>query len=97
MAKVDSTNQTMSKKQERLYIQQLGEIYEDELKVRAWLNRSTLSLQAKSDLSTFLNMRRDDTKEKLQIMANKRGISYEELRKAITDGTAEKLVEEDSE
>jgi hypothetical protein len=30
-------------------------------------------------------------------MANKRGISYEELRKAITDGTAEKLVEEDSE
>lgn len=93
MAKVESANQTMSKKQERLYIQQLGEIYEDELKIRAWLNRSTLSLQAKSDLSSFLNMRRDDTKDKLQVMADKRGVSYEELRQAIVDGNIDKLGE----
>jgi hypothetical protein len=96
MSKVDSVSSSMNKKQERLYIQQLGEYYEDELKVRAWLNRSTTSLQAKSDLSSFLNMRREDTKEKLQIMADKKGVSYEDLRKAIVEGKVDKLADDDN-
>jgi len=70
---------------ERFQIQ-LGEYYADLLKLDAWVNGRTKSLQAGNLLGAKIQERESKILERIAYLAEKRGISPEELRKQILSG-----------
>jgi len=72
---------------ERFQIQ-LGEYYADLLKLDAWVNGRTKSLQAGNLLGAKIQERESKILERIAYLAEKRGISPEELRKQILNGVA---------
>lgn len=79
----------MAKKVERLYVSPMGELYMDALKIEAWLKNRTLSNEANSLLCAAL-MKRDDYRNRaLAELAQKRGISVEQLKAQILTDKAE--------
>jgi ribosome assembly protein YihI (activator of Der GTPase) len=72
---------------ERFQIQ-LGEYYADLLKLDAWVNGRTKSLQAGNLLGAKIQERESKILERIAYLAEKRGISPEELRKQVLNGVA---------
>jgi len=79
----------------RFHIQPLGELYHDALTIEAWLKGRTLAAEGNSLLCSTL-MRRQDYRDKaLEELAEKRGITPEQLKRQILTGEAIALTAED--
>lgn len=63
----------------RLSIPSLGEWYYDLLKIDAWVNGRSMATQATSLLCAKLFQREEKIKERVEYLAQKRGISEQEL------------------
>ncbi|MHC5725561.1 MAG: hypothetical protein ACYTXY_15765 [Nostoc sp.] len=87
----------MPKKDERLAIPALGEYYNDVLTVDAWVNGRTKVVQAQSLLCAKLQERDKLIKERVEYLAKKRGITFDEMWEQILNGTAQKIVPGESE
>ena len=75
----------MVERPERIQVQ-LGEYYADLLKLDAWINGRTKSLQAGSLLGGKMQERESKIFERLAYLAEKRGIGVKELREQILNG-----------
>ena len=75
----------MADRPERFQIQ-LGEYYADLLKLDAWINGRTKSLQAGSLLGAKMQEREAKIFERIRYLAEKRGITFEDLRDQILNG-----------
>lgn len=82
----------MPRKDERLAIPALGEYYNDVLTVDAWVNGRTKVAQAQSLLCARLQERDKLIRERVEYLAKKRGISFDEMWADILNGTAQKIV-----
>ncbi|MFN6495810.1 MAG: hypothetical protein RMX65_002030 [Nostoc sp. DedQUE01] len=82
----------MPKKDERLAIPALGEYYNDLLTVDAWVNGRTKVVQGQSLLCAKLQERDKLIKERVEYLAKKRGITFDEMWEQILNGTAQKIV-----
>ncbi|MDZ8104699.1 MAG: hypothetical protein RM338_03625 [Nostoc sp. DedQUE12a] len=87
----------MPRKDERLAIPALGEYHNDLLHVDAWINARTKVVQAQSLLCAKLQERDKLIKERVEYLAKKRGISFDEMWEQILNGTAQKIVPGESE
>lgn len=72
-------------KPKRIYIQ-LGEYYDDLLKLDSWINDRAVGNQAGSLICAKLQERESRIKERIKYLADKRGCSSEELIKQILNG-----------
>jgi hypothetical protein len=68
---------------------QLGEYYQDMLTLDAFIAGRTPSAQAGSLLGAKLQEREPKIKERLQYLANKRGVTVEELTASILNGSTD--------
>lgn len=82
----------MPRKDERLAIPALGEYYNDLLTVDAWVNSRTKVVQAQSLLCAKLQERDKLIKERVEYLAKKRGITFDQMWAEILNGTAQKIV-----
>lgn len=80
---------------ERMRIRGLGEYYEDLLKLDAQINDRSAAEQATSLLCAKLQEREPKIVERLQYLADKRGISVSEIRTQILKGKYQKIKPED--
>jgi len=87
----------MPRKDERLAIPALGEYYNDLLTVDSWVNGRTKVVQAQSLLCAKLQERDKLIKERVEYLAKKRGITFDEMWEQILNGTAQKIVPGESE
>lgn len=78
-------------RKERFSIAAIGEYYRDILEVDAWVNARTASTQATSLLCAKLQEREPRVRERVAYLAQKRGISTDEMWNQILKGTAVKL------
>ena len=78
-------------RRERFSISPLGEYYRDLLEVDSWINARTASTQANSLLCAKLQERESRMKERVAYLAQKRGISPDEMWIQILKGEAEDL------
>jgi hypothetical protein len=81
----------MPKKDERLAVPALGEYYNDLLHVDSWVNGRTKVVQAQSLLCAKLQERDKLIKERVEYLAKKRGITFDQMWEQILNGTAQKL------
>ncbi|NWF61735.1 MAG: hypothetical protein HXY43_21380 [Fischerella sp.] len=82
----------MPRKDERLAIPGLGEYYNDVLTVDAWVNGRTKVSQAQSLLCAKLQERDKLIKERVEYLAKKRGITFDQMWAEILNGTAQKMI-----
>ncbi|BBD63505.1 hypothetical protein NIES2109_63800 (plasmid) [Nostoc sp. HK-01] len=82
----------MPRKDERLAIPALGEYYNDLLTVDSWVNGRTKVAQAQSLLCAKLQERDKLIRERVEYLAKKRGITFDEMWSEILNGTAQKIV-----
>ncbi|WP_392530206.1 hypothetical protein [Nostoc sp. C117] len=87
----------MPRKDERLAIPGLGEYYNDVLTVDAWVNGRTKVVQAQSLLCAKLQERDKLIKERVEYLAKKRGITFDQMWEQILNGTAQKIAPGESE
>lgn len=80
---------------DRLRIQNVGEFYNDALKIEAWLKDRTVAAEANSLLCSALMRRNDIRKAMVSELARKRGISYEAMWDSILLEVAEQLTTEE--
>lgn len=85
----------MPRKDDRLNIAPLGEWYEDLLTADSTINSRSVAIQASSLLCAKLQEREPKIKERIQYLANKRGISFEECWKLAVTGKLEKITPEE--
>ncbi len=78
------------RKDGRLTVAPLGEFYEDLLKIDSWINARTIASQANSLLCAKLMQRQVEIRDRVNYLANKRGISADELWAQILNGEAQK-------
>ncbi|MBD3886538.1 hypothetical protein IFO70_33230 [Phormidium tenue FACHB-886] len=76
----------MPKKVDRMQIPALGEWYQDLLAADARINDRSEPTQASSLLAAKLQEREARIKERVQYLADKRGISYQEMWKQLVTG-----------
>ena len=74
---------------ERITTSQLSEYYTDLLKVDSWVVGKTKSVHATSLLCSKLHQREAQVKERLEYLAEKRGITGKELWNLILEGKAD--------
>ena len=86
----------MPRKDRRFNIPALGEWYNDLLTIDSWINGRTKGGQAQSLLCAKLQEREPRIKERLQYLAQKRGITVEEMIALILSGKAEPLLVEEN-
>lgn len=67
------------RREERLQIPALGEFYDDLLDIDAELSSRTRVQQAQSLLSEKLNERAPDIKKRIKYLADKRGVSSDQI------------------
>ncbi|MEH2245299.1 hypothetical protein [Nostoc sp.] len=82
----------MPRKDERLAIPALGEYYNDLLHVDASINGRTKVVQAQSLLCAKLQERDKLIKQRVEYLAKKRGITFDEMWAEILNNTAQKIV-----
>jgi len=82
-------------KNDRLTLPSLGEEYQDLLTVDAELNMRTPAQQAHSLLCARLQARRDDIKQRVEYLAKKRGIEFDEMWSQLLKGEAKKILPAD--
>ncbi len=85
----------MPRKDDRLNIAPLGEWYEDLLTADSVINARSVAVQASSLLCAKLQERESKIKERIQYLANKRNISFEECWKQAVTGKLEKITPEE--
>lgn len=68
-----------------------GEFYRDLLEIDSWVNGRTVGVQANSLLCSKLQEREARIRERIRYLAQKRGISVDELWVQILQGNAESL------
>lgn len=78
-------------KRERLFIGELGEYYNDLLTVDSAINNRTAPSQANALLCSKLQERESRVKERVQYLADKRGISFKEMWNQLLTGNYQKL------
>lgn len=81
----------MPRKDERLAIPALGEYYNDLLTVDSWVNGRTKVAQAQSLLCAKLQERDKLIRERVEYLAKKRGITFDEMWAEILNGSAQKI------
>lgn len=81
----------MPRKDERLAVPALGEYYNDLLHVDSWVNGRSKVVQAQSLLCAKLQERDKLIKERVDYLAKKRGITFDEMWEQILNGTAQKM------
>ncbi|MGB3693323.1 MAG: hypothetical protein WBG70_23815 [Spirulinaceae cyanobacterium] len=81
----------MAKKDERLSLPALGEYYDDLLVIDSWINNRTKATQGQSLLCAKLQERESRINDRIKYLAQKRGISANELWVQILKGDAQKL------
>jgi hypothetical protein len=81
----------------RFTVPDLGEWYTDLLAVDAWINNRSKAVQAQSLLCAKLQERETSIDKRLAYIAQKRGISPEELRTQIITGKAQQPSREEDE
>lgn len=79
----------------RFPIGPLGEHDDDWLRILAWLNNTSKSVQAASLISIQIKEKKPEIQEMLDYIAKKRGIPSDELIESILNGTAGSNGEED--
>ncbi|MBW4631732.1 MAG: hypothetical protein KME30_07455 [Iphinoe sp. HA4291-MV1] len=82
---------TNSKKDDRLALPALGEYYDDLLHVDAWVNNRSKVVQGQNLLCTELQEREAKIKERVEYLAKKRGISFDEMWLSILSGKAQRM------
>ncbi|WP_414754273.1 hypothetical protein [Anabaena sp. CCY 9910] len=87
----------MPRKDERLAIPSLGEYDNDLLTVDAWVSGRTKVVQAQSLLCSQLQERDTLIRQRVEYLAKKRGISFDEMWEQILNGTAQKITPGESE
>jgi hypothetical protein len=89
----------MAKKDERLSLPALGEYYDDLLIIDAWINNRTKATQGQSLLCAKLQERETRVRDRVTYLAQKRGVTPDELWLQILKGEAQRLspadIEED--
>lgn len=83
--------EAMPKKSDRLQIPPLGEWYQDLLRIDAVINDRSEPSQASALLCAKLQEREARIRERVQYLANKRGIPFDEMWDSILTGTYAKL------
>jgi hypothetical protein len=78
-------------KRERLFIGELGEYYNDLLTIDSLINSRTAPNQANSLLCAKLQERETKIRERVQYLADKRGISFKEMWDQLLTGSYQKL------
>ena len=71
----------------RMTLPPLGEHDDDWLRIMAWLNSSSKSTQAANLISLQLREEKPKVEKMLEYIAQKRGVTVNELVKSILDGT----------
>lgn len=84
-------------KDDRLRISALGEYYEDLLTVDSAINGRTEAQQSASLLCSKLQEREDKIKARVQYLAAKRGISFEEMWLLMLKGAYKKMTPQEIE
>ncbi len=92
---INERTQNMAAKDERLRIPPLGEWYEDLLTVDSAITGSTEPVQAASLLRAKLKERENVIAKRVQYLAAKRGITYEEMWLQILKGEYQKLTQDE--
>lgn len=85
----------MPRKDDRTVLAPLGEWYEDLLSADATINARSMSQQGSSLLCAKLQERYPVIKERIEYLANKRGISYDECWKLAVTGRLDKITPEE--
>ncbi len=81
----------MPRKDDRTVLSPIGEWYEDLLNVDAAVNARSTAIQGSSLLCAKLQERQALIKERIQYLADKRGISFDECWKLAVTGKLEKI------
>lgn len=82
-------------KNDRLTLPSLGEEYQDLLAIDSELAGRTPAQQAHSLLQARLQSRRDDIINRVQYLAKKRGVSFDDMWQQLLQGEAEKILPND--
>ncbi|NET09098.1 MAG: hypothetical protein F6K16_31220 [Symploca sp. SIO2B6] len=80
----------------RFAVPDLGEWYTDLLSIDSWINNRSRAVQAQSLLCAKLQEREQLIEKRLAYVAQKRGITPDELRLQILNGTAQQPSREES-
>lgn len=81
----------------RFTLPDLGEWYKDQLALDAWINNRSIPIQAQSLLCAKLQEREPTIDKRMNYIAQKRGISADELRTQILSGKATQPSRDESE
>lgn len=84
-------NPVMAKTPNRFSIAAVGEFYRDLLEVDAWTHARTAATQANSILCDSLQQREEAIRNQVTYLAQKRGMTSDELWRQILKGEAEVL------
>lgn len=79
------------RKDERLQLPALGELYDDILAVDAWINNRSKVAQGQNLLCTQLEEREPKIRERVAYLAQKRNITPEEMWTLIVTGKATRM------
>ncbi|MBW4662456.1 MAG: hypothetical protein KME15_27735 [Drouetiella hepatica Uher 2000/2452] len=82
-------------RKDRLQIPNLGEWYEDLLRVDSLINGRSMPQQGQSLLCAKLQEREEKIKKRVAYLASKRGISPDEMWKQMVLGTYEPITREE--
>lgn len=88
---VGTRKRIMPRKDERTVLAPIGEYYEDLLTADSMINARSVAVQGSSLLCAKLQERETKIKERVQYLANKRGITFDDCWKLCVTGKIEKI------
>jgi hypothetical protein len=97
MEAIPKRNLTQMAETKRFTVPDLGEWYTDQLAIDSWINNRSKAVQAHSLLCAKLQEREPTIEKRLAYIAQKRGMTVEELRSQILSGKAQQPSREDDE
>lgn len=74
----------------RITLPLLSEHDDDWLRIMAWLNNTSKSTQAANSVSAHVRQQKAEMQEMLNYIAQKRGITAQELMKSVLEGRADR-------
>jgi len=86
---------TMPRKDDRLTVAPIGEWYEDYLNADATINGRSLAVQASSLLCAKIQEREERIRKRVEYLARKRGIPYDECWKLCVTGKLTQVTPEE--
>ena len=79
------------RRDDRLALPALGEYYDDILTIDAWINNRSKVVQGQNLLCAKLQEREERIEKRIKYLADKRGISSDEMRLQILMGRAQRM------